>query len=387
MINVLQKEQCCGCDACTQICPQKCISMKTDSEGFSYPIADKSVCIECGLCEKVCPVKNAKKCNETTVGTYIAYAKNEPMRLKSSSGGLFSLFAQNVLKSNGVVFGAAFDKELMVHHIKVEDEKELKLLRGSKYLQSRIENTYIEAKLELQKGRKVLYTGTACQIAGLKNFLKRDYDNLYTIDILCHGVPSPKLWKFYLNSQQNIYSADITDVSFRSKDFGWKAFAMELNFNNLSKYKKPFTQDPFMDLFLSNICLRPSCHSCKFKALERPSDITIGDCWGIEKYMPELDDDKGTSVILTHSHKGEEMFENIKDFLNYNSAETEQALPPSSDSRKSVAPHENRKIFFKALNSKSCTMKKLTKLLEPTFGSRAKSIITRGKNKLLRTFR
>lgn len=293
MIQINDKKDCCGCGACMLSCPSECISLKEDKEGFLYPHVNAELCINCGACERSCPVLNCELSEGVLPDAYVAYADDDVLRENSSSGGMFSLFAENILNSGGVVFGAAFDSDFTVHHIVVESVDELSKLRGSKYLQSRTENAFKEAEDYLKSGRKVLYTGTACQIAGLKRYLKRDYTNLYTVDVLCHGVPSPKVWKKYLEEQEKTHGAAVRRTFFRNKKYGWKTYAVSLDFSNETVYERIFKEDSFMKLFLGNICLRPSCHDCKFKGLSRPSDITIGDCWGIEKIMSDMDDDKG----------------------------------------------------------------------------------------------
>lgn len=308
MIENTEKRKCCGCSACVQACPKQCIEMKADDEGFLYPKVHEGDCINCGLCVRVCPiVKSNEKvgANNDEVQAYSAYFNDEAIRLSSSSGGLFSAIAQHIIRENGVVFGAAFDDDFMVHHIAVDTMEGLAKLRGSKYTQSRIENTYQEAKQYLESGRPVLYSGTACQIAGLKSYLKKDYEQLLTIDVLCHGVPSPKVWEIYINEQGETHESKITKICFRDKSTGWKGYSVKLNFENGTEYSQVFNQDAFMRLFLSNVCLRPSCHDCLFKGFPRVSDITLGDCWGVEKHFPEMDDNKGTSVVIVNSQKGE----------------------------------------------------------------------------------
>lgn len=364
MISIKNKKNCCGCSACQQICPKNCIIMKVDSEGFLYPVVEREKCVQCGLCEKVCPILNKSNIKQD-VQAVAAYVKDENVRLSSSSGGVFTALATHILKENGVVFGAAFDEKYMAHHIGIENINDLYKLQGSKYLQSRTENTYQQAESFLKTGRKVLYTGTACQIAGLKNYLRKEYDNLYTVDILCHGVPSPKLWEKYLKENEDAHHSKITQVSFRKKAFGWKNFAMSLSFENKEEYLKEHDGDPFMKLFLKNICLRPSCHDCRFKTLNRPSDITIGDCWGIQYYIPKMDDDKGTSVLLTHSKKGIELYTLCSKDMVVHDAVTDRILPPTADSRESVLPHPNRKKLFAKLNQGE-SIEQLLELLKPS---------------------
>lgn len=369
MINLKYKKECCGCNACVQICPKNCINMAEDVEGFLYPQIEESICVSCGLCERVCPMLNEKKGNFLI--SYAAYANNDELRMKSSSGAIFSLCAEEVLNQQGVVFGAAFDKNFEVHHIAVDNQEDLQKLQGSKYVQSRIEETYKEVETYLKLGRIVLYSGVGCQITGLKNFLGKEYDNLYTIDVLCHGVPSPKVWRQYVNEKEKKYGSTVQNLTFRSKVKGWKNFSMELNFKNRSVYSEIFPKDEFMKLFLGNICLRPSCHDCKFKELERSSDLSIGDSWGIENYKPHMDDDKGTSVVLVHTDKGHKFFDNIKDRMLYEEAEIDKILPPTADSRKSVKMHVKRKQFFNMLEQGE-SIESIAKILKPTILDRFK---------------
>ena len=373
MISLDDKKNCCGCGACVQTCPKKCIVMKEDEEGFLYPQIDLASCINCELCEKVCPIIQVK--TNKTIGTnndpnvYVAYCKDECVRMDSSSGGLFSAIANPILDAEGVVFGAALDDENTVQHVAICEKLDLEKLRGSKYVQSNTLQTFSEVKKYLTAGKVVLYTGTACQIAGLKSFLRKDYENLYTIDVLCHGVPSPKLWNRYLDEQKKSHGADVRRTFFRHKKYGWKTYAVSLEFTNDTAYVSIFNKDAYMQMFLQNICLRPSCHSCQFKNIHRPSDITLGDCWGIEKYMPDMDDNKGTSVVLVHTKKGQELLDSISDKLVIRNAELDQALPPTSDSRKSVVPHKNRKQFFDRLNQ-GASINELLRLSKSPFAVR-----------------
>lgn len=346
-----KKEQCCGCGACAQVCPKNCIVMKPDREGFPYPETAGEGCTACGLCEKVCPVPEKMPRGNFVPGCCVGYAEDEEIRACSSSGGVFSLLAGAVLGPGGVLYGAASDEEQGVRHIRVDSASDLCLLRGSKYLQSRTGDTFSQARADLEAGRTVLYSGTACQIAGLKRFLVRDYEKLYTVDVLCHGVPSPAVWKKYLEWQVKRHGAGrVQRVFFRNKDRGWKQYAVELVFDNGRTYTKVHREDPFMQMFLGNICLRPSCHACRFKGLDRPSDLTIGDAWGVDSVEPGMDDDKGTSVILIHSAGGEKLLAEAAQGIRLRRTEVERILPPSADSRKSVAPHPGRKKFFRALN-------------------------------------
>lgn len=342
---MINKKGCCGCTACMHVCPVKCIAMHEDEEGFLYPAIEKEKCIHCHKCEKVCPIRNTDNLNRKTE-TFVGYNRNEEIRKQSSSGGVFSVIAEWILEQDGVVFGAAFDKNFEVHHIAVESKEELAKLRGSKYVQSRLENVYPEVKQYLEMDHKVLFTGTACQIAGLKKYLNKEYENLYTVDVLCHGVPSPKIWRMYLEEMKRQYNALIEKVEFRNKETGWKNYSMNIEFSNKQYFCVRYFNDKYMRMFLENIDLRPSCYSCHFKGFPRISDMTIGDSWGIEKYMPDMDDDKGTSTILVHSLKGEIIFDVIKKNLILREARLDEVLPSTADSRRSVEMHPNRKKFW-----------------------------------------
>lgn len=360
MINVVEKEKCCGCGACFEICPKHCIQLNEDEEGFKYPQVDKTQCVGCGLCEKVCPMINKYYNIDKSSEAYGAYSNDYAERIASSSGGIFSVLASNVLDKGGVVCGAAYDNEWKVTHILIDKKEELKRLRGSKYVQSSNEGIYSLVKKELCEGRIVLYSGTACQVAGLKKYLQNDYDKLITVDILCHGVPTPKLWKKYLTEVQAIKKSKIHDINLRNKAIGWKKFSVNISFENNEQISEVFDENSYMKLFLNNICLRPSCYACQYKDLEHPSDITIGDYWGIETQMPEMDDDKGISIIKVNTCRGRKIFDEISFKLEYKKVEIETALPPTSDSRKSVVRHSNRKKFFQQMDKMS--MEQLVRL-------------------------
>lgn len=313
MIKIIDKEQCCGCSACLHICPKNSITFKEDKEGFLYPHVNMETCIDCGLCEKVCPVLNQ---NEERIPEKVYAAKHEDdeIRMKSSSGGIFTLLAEHVIDEGGVVFGARFNEKWEVIHDYTETKEGLAPFRGSKYVQSYIGNSYKIAESFLKNGRKVMFTGTPCQIAGLKKFLRKEYDNLLTVDFVCHGVPSPMIWQKYLEEEiADQDGAVLTGVNFRDKSIGWKDFSFVLNFSKKEGTIKHnyalssvFTENIYMKAFLSNLSLRPSCYACPAKAGKSGADITIGDFWGIENVMSVFDDGEGISVVFlyTLSDKG-----------------------------------------------------------------------------------
>ena len=375
MIKIEKKEECCGCSACYNICPKNAIHMQEDEKGFKYPVIDKEKCINCGLCQKVCPIINNNNIANNPQA-YACYCKDEDIRIKSSSGGIFTLLATYILFNSGVVYGVALDSEFNVKHIRIDSIEKLENLRGSKYVQSNIGDTYKEVKKLLDDDIKVLFTGTPCQIEGLKCFLQKDYENLYTQDLICHGVPSPKVWRKYLEYQKNKNSEIIKSISFRNKDRSWTLFGMKITFDS-GVYSKDLGHDLFMQMFLQNICLRDSCYACKFKKYNRISDITLADFWGINHIMPEMNDDKGTSLVIVNSEKGKRLFEEIKDSIVYETANLDDALKYNPSMIESVKVNNKRESFFEDLDEmdfESLAKKYLVKT----------SIIKRGIRKLKR---
>lgn len=353
MIEIENKELCSGCHSCYNACPQKCIEMKADSEGFLYPVVNKEKCINCGLCENACLMLNEYKANPKGKA-YACINKDEDICFNSSSGGIFSLIATEILSDGGVVFGAAFDDDLNVHHIEVDDIKDLNLLRGSKYLQSCIGNTYKKVENYLKEDRIVLFSGTPCHISGLKSYLKDDYENLITQDIICHGVPSPYAWQQYLKFREKTAGKDIDKnilPSFRLKDNGWKNYLLSIKFVDGKEYKCIASQDIYIKAFLNNLCLRPSCYSCHSKSIQRESDITLADFWGIENVLPEMFDDKGTSLVLVNSEKGQKLFESIADKMKFEEVDIDEAIKYNSAAIKSAYYHKNRDKFMKLIQN------------------------------------
>lgn len=383
MLKLSQKADCCGCGACAQACPKKCITMTPDPEGFLYPAVDADSCVNCGICEKVCPVLKNAKPESADVLAFAAYTPDAELRENSSSGGVFSVLAHEILRRDGVVFGAAFAEDLSVGHVMVEKSEQLSRLRGSKYVQSRIGDTYRQVKELLEQGRPVLFTGVSCQIAGLKAFLRKDYENLWTVDVLCHGVPSPAVWQQYCREQEAKRASKLERVCFRDKRTGWRSASIAMDFSGGEAYCQRNATDLYMRLFLSDICLRPSCHRCRFKDVPRLSDLTIGDAWGIEKHMPDMDDNRGTSVVLVNSEKGKALWETVAPALVSRQGEVDTLLPKTADSRKSVTPHPNRSKFFVAL-SQGATVEQLCKLTRRSWYRRLLSFGKRTIKRLLR---
>lgn len=328
MIVLKDKQQCCGCSACAQVCPKKCIAMQPDEEGFLYPQIDQTTCIECGLCEKVCPMlKSPAEDTNSEPKAYAAYNKDERIRLQSSSGGVFTLMALQTLQNGGVVFGAVLSTDCKsVHHTMVSNEVDLAKLRGSKYLQSEIGVCYEQAQTFLRQGKPVLFSGTPCEIEGLKTFLRQDYDNLTCVDLICHGSPSPKLWDKYVEYRANQKKHVVEGVTFRDKRNGWKNYEVCIKLAEGVEYRKTFYDETFMQMFLQDLCLRPSCYFCEFKKKNRVSDITLADFWGSGRICPDMDDDKGLSLVIVHSVKGGKLLEEIKGKMELREVPLEDAL-------------------------------------------------------------
>lgn len=351
MINktLSNMKDCTGCHACTNICPKKCIFMKDDNEGFLYPIVDYNICIKCKRCVNVCPINNNIKSYNTPIA-YACYNKDENIRLNSSSGGIFSLLAEKMIDRGGVVFGAVFNDNFEVEHKYIETKENIELLRGSKYVQSKIGTSYRQVKDFLESGREVLFSGTPCQIAGLKNYLVKAYSNLLTVDLICHGVPSPYVWQKYIKFRENKAGSEISKITFRNKKMGWKQYSVSFLFKNNTEYNKIYSNDLYMTAFLKNISLRPSCYNCRFKTLNRQSDITLADFWGVQNIFPEIDDDKGVSLIFINSQSGEKIYSEILDNIVYKEVDILDAVKYNSAAIKSPLPHINREKFINDIN-------------------------------------
>ena len=382
MITINDKQKCSGCHACFSACPKNCISMKADEEGFLYPIVDEQSCVNCGLCDKACPILQSNQI-KGSIEAYAVKNNDEDIRQKSSSGGFFSVVAEYVIAEGGVVFGASFDEKLNVIHQSVDNAEDLERLRGSKYVQSIIGDTYLQAKAFLEKGRIVYYTGTPCQIEGLLAFLSKPYDNLITSDIICHGVPSPAVWQKYLDSYSKNDGTIVSKASFRNKDEGWRRFSMKLELSNDTHYRKMFLNDDFMLAFLKNYCLRPSCYGCSFKTKERASDFTLADFWGIEKILPEMDDDKGTSLILINSKKGQSLFDKLKNNIACKNVDSDEAIKHNIAAVESMIKPKGRDGFMKKVTSKNFS-KMVKKHCSGSLVDRIKANIYKIAAKLLR---
>lgn len=341
---------CCGCTACYAICPKGAITMQEDSEGFKYPAIDKSKCIDCGLCCKVCPLDKKLENVIAPAASFACTAKDENFAKQSSSGGVFAILANMYIKEQAVIYGAAFDDNLNVCHIRADKKDELKSLYTSKYVQSDMGNAFRQVKGDLDNGKKVLFAGTPCQVAGLKSYLQKDYLNLLSVDFICHGVPSPLVWQRYIIAMEKKLNNKITEISFRDKKDGWKNYYFKLSTANGDVFYEKHGENIYMKGFLKDLYLRPSCYDCKFKTLHRASDITLADFWGIEKIIPEINVEKGVSLCWASSEKGDTILDKALKQTIYEQVDLNEAIKHNPSAITSVKRHKNRNKFFEDIS-------------------------------------
>lgn len=316
MIVIKNKTQCTGCTACLQICTRHAIKLEYDQVGHSYPVVDIDKCIECGLCEKVCPMLHKevipKDENQARLPVYVVYNKDSEVRSRSTSGGVFTALSEQIINDGGIVFAARFDENYHVVHDSFESMDKIEPYRGSKYVQSDLSDIFFRIKEEVRK-RKVLFIGSPCQVAGLKMYLRKEFDNLYTCDFICMGISSAKHWREYFDTMWK--GKKVKRIFFKDKREGWHNWRMLVEYED-GEYLKRGAEDPFFYGYVKKLTMRPSCSCCPFRTCRRISDITIADGWGVDKVKPEFDDDRGCSTIILQNSKAERLFEEIKDSLN-----------------------------------------------------------------------
>lgn len=381
MIEIKEKSECTGCTACKSVCPKHCISMEFDNEGYKYPIVDKTKCTDCRLCERICPCKQKQVFDDFKTLAYAVQNKHAQQRRESASGGAFSVMAERIINQGGVVYGGAYNDNFMVFHQRVDSLAELSKLRCSKYVQSEMGDTYTLVRSDLKAGKTVLFSGTPCQIAGLKQSLHGiDYaDKLLLVDLVCHGIPSPLFWSIFVGKLSQKYGK-LTFCSFRDKHFGYAGSTMAMCFEDgKTRYLNRDIQF-YKKLFFDDINTRPSCFKCHFKTVKRVSDFTIFDCWHANKIDRSMDDDRGTTWVLVQSEKGKNFFENIKPQLRYVSAPVETAIQLDGMlATHCTTPNPKREEFFQDWNTMELedlidkyfpwTMKKqITDIVKPILG-------------------
>lgn len=330
MPNLPDHYLCFGCTACVSICSSGCVKMEKDPYGFRHPVLiHPENCVECGMCERVCPALTDKVKDDTLPFAYAAMSKNEAVRFESSSGGVFTELARQIIAQKGVVIGAVYDSTFEVKHCCIDNEDDLRKLRGAKYSESDLEDTFAKVSERLSQGQKVLFSGTPCQVAGLKSYIRKDYDNLFCVDFVCHGVPSPMAWKAYVKyrAEQDADGELPRSVNLRSKNTGWSNYRYSnvFEYGNGNRHSVLSSDSLFMKLFVGDYISRLSCENCKFKGYSRVSDITLGDFWGIWDIDSEMDDGKGTSVVLIQSENGRALWNEISDKIKFKEVTLEQA--------------------------------------------------------------
>lgn len=375
---VITEEICTGCHSCYSICPKHAIEMKSDDKGFLRPVINYELCVGCKLCQKSCPLNNISSKCDREPAAYAAFSLNENNHRNSSSGGLFSLFASEILKEGGSVYGAAFNNDFRVVHMRITND--VQPLKSSKYVQSVIGDMFICVEQDIRKGLKVLFSGTPCQIGGLYSYLQQksiDTTNLLTIDLICHGVPSPLLWEKHLKNISN--NRKPVFVSFRDKRISWGGFNLTCRFDNGTEFSKNAGQDPYMQGFYANMTLRESCYSCKFKSVTRMADITLADYWGVEKYTPSMVDRNGTSAVIIHSPKGQLYFEAIKKQIKWENVPFSSILSGNKTMVQSVLPHPRKNVFWQlAIQQQFDGFENIiVQLLKPTLMERVNLVIVK----------
>lgn len=342
---------CTGCRACEQICPKQCIHMATDNAGFLYPEIDESACSGCGLCQKIC---NIPPDSYNTQPLQLAYAvknKNSEILMQSSSGGMFYGLADCIIKKGGIVFGAVFDEDFQAYHRQADNMEDVHYMMGSKYVQSDTRHTYSEAEKYLKQNKMVLYTGTPCQIAGIRNYLQKDYETLFCVSIICHGVPSPEVWKRYLSYYRGRQNNDtLLNCFFRDKTESWRMHCLSLEFEHNQLLIRG-REDIYMKGFIDNLYLRNSCYHCPNKANNDSSDIIIGDYWGVELAHPGIDDTNGVSAVIANTEKGKRILLEVldKNTYDYEKSTYQQIAYGNISLFASSSDNPNRKVFFRQL--------------------------------------
>lgn len=334
MISITNKTNCCGCRACGDICVHQAISFQVDHEGFCYPLVDKSKCTNCGLCEKVCPILNRETLlthGQHDPKIFGGYHKNITIRFDSTSGGVFSALANAMYKKGGYVSGAVFNNDWSVSNYISNDKKDLKRLRSSKYVESNAEGLYKNIKQLLANGEQVLACGSPCQMAALRTYLNKDYDNLIVVDFLCRATNSPKAYRKYLDMLEEQYGGKIIYIKAKNKDHGWRSLARKVVFDNGKIYYGEGHDDHYRRGYHGNYFERPSCYECKFKGIPRIADITLGDFWGIQNIDPELDNNLGTSMVMVNTEKGQNFFNNIISKMELKEFKFNDVLPGNPD--------------------------------------------------------
>lgn len=362
MIIIGNMNKCTGCGACAMVCSKSAIQMFPNSQGFLEPVVDTVKCVNCEKCKNTCHTnRNPEK--HSYIDVIIACNTNDEIRSRSTSGGVFFELAKNIIKENGIVIGAAWTSDFGVEHVVVDSVEQISKLQNAKYVQSDINTTYKITKEALRANKRVLFSGTPCQIGGLKSYLGEDHPGLITVELICHGVPSPKVWKKYLAYRKDQSNTDAKEVqvNMRSKSTGWSTYSVEIDYADGTKYSCRCMDDPYMLAFIHNMTLRSSCLECNYKGTDRIGDITLGDCWGIWNVAPEMNDNKGTSLILLNSVKGQEIWKKVSAIFRTRAVDLKEIAGENMAIMKSAVAYAEREHILESLDQEGFTI-----LLEET---------------------
>ena len=391
--RTIDRNHCCGCSACASVCPQGCISMVFDAEGFIYPSVDTTKCVNCNLCDKVCPALTSRQDAEPK-GTFAAHFVDDSIVKSSSSGGIFTVLAQYVISKRGVVYGAHYDDKMNVVYSCAYTNENVAKFRGSKYVQARINDCYQDVAQKLKQGVIVLFTGTPCQIAGLKTFLRKPYDNLFTMEVVCHGVPSEKVWHKHLQVIKEKYFAgfDISNVIFRYKENDWRSYKLRYVSCNNNVYDTPRGEDAFFLGFVKCLYSRPSCEKCQFKNGVSGADLTVGDLWGVEMILGNRGNLLGESLVIVNTDRGLKWLRQNADLLSMTEINFADAMPYNEGLHEMAVPHRNRASFFQNVDAGVDVDVLINEMLESNTTERLKesknkiiNLLSRIKNKVVNT--
>lgn len=372
MIELIEKEQCTGCSACSSICPQRAISMLMDNEGFYYPVINEKKCVSCGLCKKTCPIEKGEILSNKNTFAILAQNMKDDIRTVSSAGGIVGAIYSYVFSRGGVAFGSGLNIDNTVSYEKVESLEQCyqNKIFSSKYTTSFLGDIFIQVKNELLTKRLVCFVGLPCHVAGLKNYLKKEFDNLILVDLTCYGVPSGKLYKKYIDFLEDKYKGKITDVRFRDKSFGYASPTMSVEFDNYRVMSQNSDIKSYLRCFFKNLSSRPSCYQCNFKTIDRVSDLTVGDCRSVYKFSKEMDDNLGTTVIYVHSSKGENILSNIETNIKRFEVPIDDVVKISGKKMvESAVKNQNRDAFFSEIDNLSYN-KLINKYCPPEFSEK-----------------
>lgn len=359
-MQVENKIHCTGCGACYNICPISAITMQGDEYGFYKPVIDKEKCTNCGLCERTCPLDKYVSSNDESKAMALIN-RDDNVRLRCASGGAFSAFATQIINNGGVVYGVVWNDNIVAVHNRTETIEQLEKMYTSKYVQANTGNSFKQAKNDLDTGKIVLFSGTPCQIAGLKSYLRKEYENLFTIDLICHGTPSPLILEKYKQEFLKEHKEEkILNINFRDKLIGWRPSHDITTIYGASK-KYQLNKIPYMKAFLENATINTSCLNCQFNKTSRVADITIGDFWGVDEYDPTLNDKKGTSIILINNRKGQHLLNIVEVTCKLQEVPLEVAMKRNPNIYSSSKPHKNREEFLNKVCVENKTLKACVK--------------------------